>query len=647
MATLDQIATSLRRAKDDRGAVVLLGAGCSKSAGIPLAGELMKEIEREFSPLPAGLSTYAEYMRFLSPGERRTLLAPYVDAARINWAHIALAQLVAEGYVQCVLTTNFDPLIVRACEMLGSFPAVYDVPSSKVFDPAEVVDPSIFYLHGQRTGFLMLNTDDEFKKNSLDTVFRRAGERRPWIVIGYSGTSDPVFEQLASYERFDYRLFWIGFRDDPPSPHVKEKLLSGDNKYADYVNGFDADSFFVGLAKKLGCFPPALFAEPLKHLRQVITAVNPFDLPGQGSDLRDLAVKQMERASQLLEAESGQRGAMANSLIVAGKYEQVLNEYKGQTDASDSIADAVAWAWVLKGLELMDVAEAEGFSPDGADILLLDAIQCDEEALKIRPQMAEAHFNWGYALGARSKLKSGDEARSLFEQARAKYEKARELDPGDYETPYNLGNLLGDRAEIVDDDEEAIALLRAAIEEYKAAWKIKGKDVDVLTNLAATLRTLADKIDDPTDALRQAYDAYDSALTLAPDDYDLLYGQALTAAALSSLDEKFGPFAEARFLELAYQHPTAEVFVDWGSLLYDRGKIDEAEHRWLKAEELEKGSAAYLLARLYAKRNDAEKAKKWLLLARETEQFPAIDDVKEEPDFESLRDLDWFKDVTR
>jgi tetratricopeptide (TPR) repeat protein len=379
----------------------------------------------------------------------------------------------------------------------------------------------------------------------------------------------------------------------------------------------------------------------------VITAVNPFDLPGQGSDLRDLAVKQMERASQLLEAESGQRGAMANSLIVAGKYEQVLNEFKDQTDASDSIADAVAWAWVLKGLASMDAAEKEGLSPDAADKLLLDAIGCDEEALKLRPHMAEAHFNWGYALGARSKLKSGDEARRLFEEARAEYAKARKLDPDDYETPYNLGNLLGDRAEIVEDDDEAVALLRAAIDEYRTAEAIKGKDIDVLTNLAATYRALADRIDDPAPALRQAYDAYADALTLAPRDYDLMYGQALTAAVLSSTDEKFGDLAEMQFLELAQKHPTAEVFVDWGSLLYDRDKIDKAEHRWLKAEEARKGSAAYFLARLYANRYDAERAKTWLLVAHDTDQLPAIDDVKEEPDFESLRDLDWFKDFTR
>jgi len=612
MATIDNVVNSLRRAREDRGAVVLLGAGCSKSAGIPLAGELMQEIAREFGPIPAGLTGYAEYMNFVAPGERRKLLAKYIDEARINWAHIALAQLIASNYIKCILTTNFDPLIVRACAMLGWYPAVYDIPSTKFFDPAEVVDPSIFYLHGQRTGFVLLNTNDDFKQNTLDAVFRRAGERRPWIVIGYSGSSDPVFDQLASYERFDYRLFWIGYRDEPASQHVNDRLLTG-NKYAAYISGYDADTFFVSLAKKLGVFPPALFAEPMKHLQKILTVVNPFNFPGHGKDLRDLAEKQASHATRLLEAENGQRAAMANSLVVANKYEQLLSEFKDEADASPEIAEAVAWGWLLKGLAAMDAAE--GLEPGEADKLLLEAIRCDQEALNLHPQFPDAHFNWGYALGERSKLKSGDEAKKLFEEARAHYETARELDPNDYEVFYNLGNLVGDRGEVVEDEAEAIALLREAVGHYNAALKLKSKDAEVLTNLAATLKTLAGKVDDPQPILQQASEAY-GALLMPQSVAELNAGSA------------------------------GAVVADWGEVLLELGD-DRAEVILRQAEAIEPGSAAYHLAHLYAKRGDAEAAKKWLLATREAGALPPIDEVKDDPDFESLRELDWFNDLTR
>lgn len=639
MATIEHVANALKRMKDVRGAVVLLGAGCSKSAGIPLAGELMDEIERDFSPLPSGLpKTYADYMNFVAPGDRRALLAKHIDGARMNWAHIALAQLIVSGYVRCVLTTNFDPLLVRSCAMLGFFPAVYDFPSSKVFNPAEVIDPSIIYLHGQRTGFVLLNTKDEFGKNPLDAVFARAGEQRPWIVIGYSGSSDPVFEQLASCSRFDHRLFWVGYRDAPPSDKVRDQLLV-EGKYADYISGYDADTFFVTLAKRLDVFPPSLFGAPLNHLRQTMAIVNPFDLPGHGGDLRELADKQTARAIELLEAENGQRSAMANALVVAGKYEEVLSEF--QAGASDEINDSVAWAWVLKGLDLMNRAEA-----DGSEKLFLEAIACDTKAAEIQPDMPDAYFNWGYALGALSKLKEGDEAKRLFDEARAKYAKARELNPNDYEIYYNLGNLFGERADSVENVGESIALLREAIELYREALKLSPGSVDVLTNLAATQKGLADLLEQP-ELLREAYLTYSRALDRAGGrDYDIAYGQALTAATMASIDHSFVPFASMAFERALAIRQTSEALIDWGTLLAEVDDFTSARQRYLSAESAEKGSAAYLLARLEAQ-TDPEAAKRWLLVARETNHLPPIDEVKDDPELAPLRELDWFKDFTR
>ena len=50
-------------------------------------------------------------MAALERGARRDLIGGYIDKAKINWAHLALAQLIHGGYVDRVLTTNFDPLI--------------------------------------------------------------------------------------------------------------------------------------------------------------------------------------------------------------------------------------------------------------------------------------------------------------------------------------------------------------------------------------------------------------------------------------------------------------------------------------------------------------------------------------------------------
>src|ERR1039457_2950911 len=74
----------------------LIGAGCSKSAGIPLAGEIVRELREEAKahPLlrnagspPATCSEYAFLMEKLgSPKERAQRIKKYVDRAQIGRA---------------------------------------------------------------------------------------------------------------------------------------------------------------------------------------------------------------------------------------------------------------------------------------------------------------------------------------------------------------------------------------------------------------------------------------------------------------------------------------------------------------------------------------------------------------------------------
>lgn len=211
--TIDDVVETLRKAQDlGKKCTLLIGAGCSVKAGIPTAEGFVKIIEKEFPQAykRAQEKTYSMCMAELSPGERRDLIARYVDSAKINWAHIAIAQLMKRGYIDRVLTTNFDPLLVRACAMVGVFPAVYDLAVSQLYKAAFIPDQAIFYLHGQRTGFVLINTSEEFTKHSLllTPIFDDVATRgRSWLVVGYSGENDPVFDHLIRVPQFDYKLF--------------------------------------------------------------------------------------------------------------------------------------------------------------------------------------------------------------------------------------------------------------------------------------------------------------------------------------------------------------------------------------------------------------------------------------------------------
>jgi NAD-dependent SIR2 family protein deacetylase len=75
--TIDDIAETLSGAGNKpRRCTVLVGAGCSKSAGIPTASEIVREIQRTYSAAyeRADVKDYPNCMAALDMGVRRDLL---------------------------------------------------------------------------------------------------------------------------------------------------------------------------------------------------------------------------------------------------------------------------------------------------------------------------------------------------------------------------------------------------------------------------------------------------------------------------------------------------------------------------------------------------------------------------------------------
>jgi NAD-dependent SIR2 family protein deacetylase len=205
------------------GVAFLIGAGFSKSAGIPLAGEIVQEflkphplLEETPEPQP-GQSAYAYYMRRLPAVERAKIIRTCIEAAvdpetnrtRINWAHLLLATMVDAGYVTHILTTNFDPLAIDALALTGQPVRVFDLTASDFYHAGALQPGSIVYLHGQASGPLLANTDEETRtaRQHLNVVFQDALQQSMLIVIGYSGVCDPVLQELTrGFRQFAHRL---------------------------------------------------------------------------------------------------------------------------------------------------------------------------------------------------------------------------------------------------------------------------------------------------------------------------------------------------------------------------------------------------------------------------------------------------------
>lgn len=224
------IAEFIRHAKDTRPFALLTGAGCSKAAGIPLASELVDEINRtpRFEPALRELSeddrkNYGRVMACLGRNDRKGLLNPHLIGAKVNWAHIAIAAMIGAGYVARVLTFNFDNVLARACGICGIYPATYDFVTGASSSTDHIVSPAIIHLHGQGYGLSMLNSEAETERHAenLRPLLHATMHEYPLLVVGYSGLADRVFPILSQEYRGDERLFWVGYSENPEA-HISD-----------------------------------------------------------------------------------------------------------------------------------------------------------------------------------------------------------------------------------------------------------------------------------------------------------------------------------------------------------------------------------------------------------------------------------------
>lgn len=281
---VEDLAEFMRISKDDENPFIFItGAGCSVTAGIPLAKKIVSELNEQFRLELKPLSDedrkdYGKCMGRLETSKRRKYLQNYISKAKINWAHIALACLMKEGYIRRVMTFNFDNLLARSCGLLGEYPPIYDFTAANLNLHRLIDDPAIVHLHGQGHGFVQLNTDVETELHAarLEEFVNHILSESPTLFIGYSGSSDAFLPQVEEQFCDQHRLFWVDMGEQAPE-HLQRKLLT--SSLAHYMSCKDgADLFLIKLAQELDCFPPTIFADPYQHLLDELEDVTNYPM---------------------------------------------------------------------------------------------------------------------------------------------------------------------------------------------------------------------------------------------------------------------------------------------------------------------------------------------------------------------------------
>ena len=131
----------------------------------------------------------------------------------------------------------------------------------------------------------------------------------------------------------------------------------------------------------------------------------------------------------------------------------------------------LAWAHTMLANQLRDQAESES-DPERADELFARSETEYDSGLKIKPDMHEALNNWGSALSAQAKTKTGEEADKLYAQAYEKYEAALKIKPDKHDALNNWGETLSEQAK-TKIGEEADKLNQLAKEKFGQAESLR------------------------------------------------------------------------------------------------------------------------------------------------------------------------------
>lgn len=264
--------------------VLLLGAGASITSGIPAAGKTVEKVARwawckengrhpdditiRRSDYWPWLTAQPWYKQELSPADlypdaidnllgvksdrreffERLINPPEVPPSR---GYVALTQILHQGWISTVLTTNFDQCLERAAIQQNRPHRLVTIstPADYVMFNSAPQDPQLIFLHGSVKHYTDKNLTDEvqFLDPPLVDRLRPLLRDHPVIAVGYRGAEASVMNDLflaqAHAGGFLHGVYWCILENDLAAPHSPsiEQLAAaiGSNFQFVPIRGFD------------------------------------------------------------------------------------------------------------------------------------------------------------------------------------------------------------------------------------------------------------------------------------------------------------------------------------------------------------------------------------------------------------------------
>lgn len=633
-ATIDELAYLIKEANENNmpKPIVFLGAGASKTGNIPLAKDIVDDILGAYKDNPKikalkdAEKTYPKLMECLTPNERNKLLKGYIDKAKINVTHIFLAQFLKLGYIDYVLTVNFDNLMLRALALFNEFPPTYDMAILTDLTTTSFKVGSVVYLHGQHHGLWLLNTEEEMArvKDTVLRIFDSIKNERLWIFIGYSG-QDPIFDYIERLGRFDNGLYWVGYEKQTPDEAVCRKLLDKKNSNSYLIQDYDADSFVLTLSNQLNLDHPSIIAQPFTALKESLE--NIVDIadkePFKGVKTRlENRKNHVAKAISLFETREVEINEFSQEEVNISFLRNQVSEFSAKGDFDEiKINKMLAQAEQLNNQEL-NIELANMFNNWGLQIFKSAKLKNDDElyqksgekyqqATLLNPQEPNAFYNWGLVFYERAKLNNDQ---TFYQKSFEQYDKATKLNHQDVDAFYNWGLALYHLAKLTDDP----ALYEQSIDKNRLVTEMSPLNANAFNNWGLAIYELASLKNAP-ELYEQSIEQYRKATELDSSYAGGFYNWGLAIEQLAKLKNDPALYHQSieKYRQVTLLNPQdAEAFTNWGNAIIALVKFHQGKDREKYLNEaievikqaVDLGGERYNLACVYALKNDKAKA---------------------------------------
>lgn len=365
---------------------LLIGSGLSRGAAIPTGWEVTIDLVRRqalaqgendqqdwatwYRTKYAKEPNYSDLVADLgsSPLERRAILHSYIEPTSKDLeegrkvptkAHLAIADLVCNGYVRVILTTNFDRLLENALRDRGVEPTVIDsVDAIKGAEPLTHTTCYLFKLHGDYKDARILNTYAELAQYppEYDVLLDRIFDEHGLVICGWSGEWDKALHRaIMRCPSRRYSLFWAarGQLSD-----VGKKIVV--HRSGHVVPISDADNFFGKLRDQVQTLSRT-HRQDSKSVALLVNSTKRFvSKPEHVIELHDLLEYEIQRLLNCLEISTPQVDRTVDGIQLLCAFYQsateplarmfgVLGRWGSGTE-HDIVANAVLalWAWADK-----------------------------------------------------------------------------------------------------------------------------------------------------------------------------------------------------------------------------------------------------------------------------------------------------------